>query len=504
MSNTREALSMGHVMRYLRGKLLLSDRIRRHLPPNRPYVEPVASDIVAALKKLRGHVCTFSELDGEMDIPPRGAAAFPLANRLSATGRSSHHGSFPWCNALWCGFYGVAGGTVALLAWYPGRWLSVLILLPVIWSTTCSRWSAMSLWAGYYLTGARDIPLVCARFFAGYSELTASTAFALGLVFWMGQAFALAAPWAFLTPRAAEAPRAGRTVIAIILVSLPPLGIIGWLSPVHVSSALYPGWQLAGLSLGVCMLATAGCIWHSRAALWVGALLIGAASVAHLVGHRTEAPFGWVAVDTSLGRLDQGNYEALYARFAATKQAAQRRFEAGAKVIVLPEELAGVWRPAMRYWWQDYLQQLAASRSTLIFGADLPVSHPSFAAQKDRGPFFRYTDSAVVVGYGRGRFDSRQPVPAGLWRPWAGVSASRGSMMQPYLKIAGRRAAFSICYEDFLWWPHWRLLIDRPDVLISMSNEWFDFDLALVRIQQQSADSIARLGDVSLLRAVNR
>ncbi|MEX3814584.1 hypothetical protein AB3X96_30690 [Paraburkholderia sp. BR13439] len=154
----------------------------------------------------------------------------------------------------------------------------------------------------------------------------------------------------------------------------------------------------------------------------------------------------------------------------------------------------------MRYWWQDYLQQLAASRSTLIFGADLPVSHSSFAARKDRRPFFRYTDSAVVVGYGRGRFDSRQPVPAGLWRPWASVSASRGSIMQSYLEIAGRRAAFSICYEDFLWWPHWRLLIDRPDALISTSNEWFDFDLALAHIQQQSADSIARLGDVSLLR----
>jgi apolipoprotein N-acyltransferase len=76
--------------------------------------------------------------------------------------------------------------------------------------------------------------------------------------------------------------------------------------------------------------------------------------------------------------------------------------------------------------------------------------------------------------------------------------------MQPYLAIAGRRTAFSICYEDFLWWPHWRLLVDRPDVLISMSNGWFDFDLGLARIQQQSADSIARLANVPLLRAVNR
>ena len=40
-----------------------------------------------------------------------------------------------------------------------------------------------------------------------------------------------------------------RRLLAIMFVSLPPLGIIGWLSPIHVASALYPGSQLAGLLL---------------------------------------------------------------------------------------------------------------------------------------------------------------------------------------------------------------------------------------------------------------
>ncbi|WP_233852920.1 conjugal transfer protein TraB [Paraburkholderia sp. HD33-4] len=398
----------------------------------------------------------------------------------------------------------MAGVAVALLAWYPGRWLAVLILLPAIWSTTCRRWSALSLWAGYYLTGARDIPVVCERFFAGYGDLSASTAFALGVVFWLGQALALAAPWAFLTPRAAEAPRAARALLAIMLVSLPPLGTIGWLSPIYVAGALYPGWQLAGLLLGMCMLATAARIRQSRAALRVGALLIGAAVVAHLDGHRPELPSGWIAVDTSLGRLDQRDYETLHARFVATMQTAQWGFESGAGVVVFPEELVGVWRPAMRYWWRDYLQQLAMSNRTLILGVDLEEEGSISGRPISGEPFLRYTDSAVIVGAGYGRFDSRQPVPVGLWRPWASVSATRGSLMQSYLKIAGRRAAFSICYEDFLWWPHWRLLIDRPDLLVSMSNSWFNADLSLAHIQQQSVYSIAQLTGLPLLRAVNR
>ncbi|CAB3778736.1 hypothetical protein LMG28614_00709 [Paraburkholderia ultramafica] len=396
------------------------------------------------------------------------------------------------------------GVAVALLAWYPGHWLIALLVLPVIWSTTCSKWSALSLWASYYLTGARDIPLVCERFFVGYGELSASAALTLGVAFWLGQALLLAAPWALLTPGGGAARHAWRTLLAVILVSLPPLGIIGWLSPLHVASALFPGSQIAGLVLGMCALATAACVRRPRSALSLGILLMSAAVVAHLVEHRPELPVGWTAVDTSLGRLDQRDYTALYSRTQATMESAQRQFDAGARVVVVPEELVGLWRPAMWYWWCDYVRQLVASNRALILGVDLAEAGSPLGALTGGKPILRYTDSAVVVGDGRGRFDSRQPVPAGLWRPWAIVSAIPGSVTQPYLDIAGRRAAFSICYEDFLWWPHWRLLIDRPDVLVSMSNGWFNADLAIAQIQQQSIRSIAQLAGIPLLRAVNR
>lgn len=70
--------------------------------------------------------------------------------------------------------------------------------------------------------------------------------------------------------------------------------------------------------------------------------------------------------------------------------------------------------------------------------------------------------------------------------------------------VAGKSVAFSICYEDLLWWPHWRILLHSPDVLVSLSNSWFDSDLALAHIQRQGVAAIARLSGVPLLRAVNR
>jgi apolipoprotein N-acyltransferase len=147
---------------------------------------------------------------------------------------------------------------------------------------------------------------------------------------------------------------------------------------------------------------------------------------------------------------------------------------------------------------------LAASNKTLTLGVDLVDTGSLAGGSVPGGPFLRYTDSALVIGADAERFDSCQPVPAGLWRLWADVSATAGSLTQPYLVVAGRRTAFSICYEDLLWWPHWRLLVDRPDVFVGMSNNWFSADLALAHIQRQSAQSIAKLAGVPFLRALNQ
>jgi apolipoprotein N-acyltransferase len=467
----------------------------------------IESSGCAALMCMKNPECRDEghlDLGTARDMSPPRLAVFPTIVRSPAVRVSPQHARSLREHGLRCGLYGAVGAVVALLAWYPGHLLIALVVLPFIWSATCNRWSALSLWGGYYLAGARDLPRVCERFFSGYGELSVSAALALGVAFWLGQALLLAAPWALLTPRDRATPRAWRAMFAIVLVSVPPLGIIGWLSPIHVAGALYPGWQAPGLLLGVCVLATAAHGRHSRATLFAGAVLMGLAMIAHLVVPDVGVPAGWVAVDTSFGRLDQSDYAALYARTEMAKEAAQRAFETGMKVVVLPEELVGTWRPATQYWWRDYLQQLAANDRTLILGVDVVESVASFGAPASGGDLLRYTDSAMVVGAVRGRFDSRQPVPAGLWRPGAAVSATLGNVTQPYLAIAGRRAAFSICYEDFLWWPHWRLLTDRPDVLVGMSNGWFSAGLDLAHIQQQSVQSTAQLAGVPLLRAANR
>ncbi|AFT90319.1 carbon-nitrogen hydrolase family protein [Paraburkholderia phenoliruptrix] len=402
----------------------------------------------------------------------------------------------PVPHALACVASIATGALIALATWYPGNWPMLLLLLPAVWSGVRGRTSAFAIWIGYYLAGARDIPVVSMRFFSGYEELTRPEALALGVAFWIAQACVLATPWALLKPDSdSSATRhALCATIATVLVTVPPLGIIGWLSPAYVASALFPGWKAPGLVLGITAIACAASISRARFARQVAMLLLILSVGARSMASTPVVPSRWTALDTRLGRFDQSSYASLYARTQQVQAIAQRAFSEGATVAVLPEEIVGLWRPAMSYWWRDDIQAFAAAKRTLIVGMDLTAS---------RAPF-RYTDSAVIVGTDHGRLDSRQPVPGALWRPGAAVSAIRGNLTQPYVTVAGKSVAFSICYEDLLWWPHWRIVLQSPDVLISLSNSWFDSDLALAHIQRQGIAAIARLSGVPLLRAVNR
>jgi hypothetical protein len=233
------------------------------------------------------------------------------------------------------------GALVALVAWYPGHWLVALLALPLLWGRLRSRLPAYLLWCSYYLAGARDIPVMTEHFFAGYGELSAAAALAMGVAFWLAQAALLAAPWGLLHPdsSAGQLSRASRAILATILVSVPPLGVIGWISPAHLASALFPGWQGQGLALGMVAIAAAAAASRAASTLSVCVILSACAAVAHQRLAIQAVPADWVALSTDLGRYPEGGFDVMYQRTQALQAVADRAFASGAKVVILPEEL---------------------------------------------------------------------------------------------------------------------------------------------------------------------
>lgn len=474
--------------------------------------------------------------------------------------------------------FALAGVVIALVSWSPGQWLVALLALPYLWARASCRRDAWALWFGYYACGARDIPLMTLRFFTGYHELSPAAALFAGVLLWILSGALLALPWAALRPRrhTSVLSVALRTFAALALVTLPPLGVIGWLSPALAAATLYPGFEAAGLALGlVCLIVSAvlgqlarhvggllaldpyptsptipytllparpiAYLFHplprwrwldgaemrlhhtSHAerhaerlldrmpliALMSVVVLLSVSAVANITRQRHPAPavpIGWIGLDTTLGRSSAPDYPSRYARTQTLQQLIDGpAFDGDTRVVVLPEEVVGPWTDATAWWWIPLAQRLAARGRTLVLGADV------FQTERT------YIDSAIVLGAGVESpatqtlaavpYHARMPMPVGLWRPWAdwggGVTAMRGAYVQPYAPIDGRRVAFSLCYEDFLIWPHLRLLIDPPDVLLDLANLWFADDLAIARIQQQSIGAFARLAGVPVLRAEN-
>lgn len=389
-----------------------------------------------------------------------------------------------------------AGALTAQLAWHPG-WpaftVVAILLLPIWWAAARSRLLAAVPVAAYALAGARDVPAITAAFFPGWPG-------AAGVAIWLAQAIALTAPWALLwRPAMRPAAAAWRAIAASVLASVPPFGLAGWLTPLAISGGLYPGSGWTGVLAACALTACAAALARSprRPLPWIAAGLL-AFSSAHAVLRHTSphAPAGWVGLDTRAGTIPPAS------DIAGRMQYEMKLIDAalvavrapGTRVVVLPEEIAGTWERSVALGWQTAGVIARARGVTVLVGADVHVS-PA-----------RFDDSLVAIGAASGVVShARAPMPVGVWHPWSAPSAVLDAALDNTTVIDGRRVAFSFCFEDFLFWPHaLTMLRHRPELIVSVANNWFADGLAEPGIQARHIQLWADLWGVPLVRAVNR
>lgn len=397
----------------------------------------------------------------------------------------------------------MSGATLGWLAWRTDGAVALIAILPLFWALQRTRVMAALLWFGYFLAGSRDMAPVVARFFP-------DEPWALGVALWLLDAIILTLPWMVLWPRDEASPRAVslRTAAAIVLFTVPPIGCLGWLSPLLASGVLYPGWSWLGIACVLALFVFLAIIGHAlrttrlasarRGMLLVAGLFVVAAG-ANVAYRPPQPPPGWVAINTQLGRFPTDRYEAFH-RQQELMRLAEEAIEGGAKVVVLPEEVAGTWRTAVAYWWRPLDEFAVRHGATVLVGADVPVS-PGLI--EEVAP--RLTNSLILLGATHGIINARQPIPMSLWRPWSDEAAIANLTGSGIVELHGMRIAVSICYEDLLAWPilvsfaHW----PQPQILISAANNWFYDGLDPLWIQRRSVELWARVFGVPLLRALN-
>src|SRR5229473_734547 len=154
----------------------------------------------------------------------------------------------------------------------------------------------------------------------------------IGLLLCLAGGALLALPWGLLFTRGRG--RAAFCVpLCILFTAMPPLGIIGWASPLLSAGVLFPGSKWFGLALITVFLIA----FRFKPAQSVVSLAL-CALVFHFQYTEPRLPAGWEAVNTNYGGAGQGDPD--FTTEYNTAQSIQSAIiESHAVVLLFPEHL---------------------------------------------------------------------------------------------------------------------------------------------------------------------
>jgi apolipoprotein N-acyltransferase len=382
----------------------------------------------------------------------------------------------------------VVAASTAAIAWN-GHLAAIpfSLVAPLLVYHTKSRKHAYASMFSYY--AAASWPLIPgARAFFGVQGTPL-----IGLLLCLAGGALLALPWGLLFTRGRE--RAACSVqLCILLTAIPPLGIIGWASPLLSAGVLFPGSKWFGLALITVFLIA----FRFKPALSVVSLAL-CALVFHFQYTQPQVPAGWEAVNTNYGGTGQGDPD--FTTEYNTAQTMQTTIlESHATVLLFPEHLLTHWNESTDAFWGDTLTALASQHRTVLMGAGINPPGTS------RNPFAQKRYLNVLLARGEQNtalYQERIPVPIAMWRPLSDDGVPLKLFARGTIRIHNQNAAVLICYEQILVWPFLSSALEHPTVLLTASNDYWAKDTRIPAIQQSSAASWARLFHLPVLSASN-
>jgi apolipoprotein N-acyltransferase len=395
--------------------------------------------------------------------------------------------------------------------------------MPIACLLAASRKAAFESALGYYAAGLS--PMI-----PGLQRYVGSSASPLiPSAIWLFAAILLSVPW-MIAWADWPAKYVWRVPLAFLATTIPPLGIIGFISPLTAAGYLFPSASWAGLAavgfLPGVLLAARGMTRRVRVAIWC--LAFAACGFLAISGRaRTAAEAstisGWVGVNTHFGDLSEP-----FRDYAAATFIQQKAAESPARVLIFPEFIVPRWSEATEAFWRQTLDGCRKRNQILVIGAGLPSNarvrndRPAFDfaaaidALESRDSSSLGTTKAFVgsspesventlllVGANSGKLYQRVPVPIGMWRPLSNVSVPLRLNGPGVIEIDHQRAAVLICYEEMLTFPVLASMLHHPTAIIGISNGfWFD-ETTIPDYQAAALRGWARLFRLPLFMAVN-
>jgi hypothetical protein len=372
---------------------------------------------------------------------------------------------------------------------------AVLFFLPLVYFTAPSRFSAYLAALAFYLSASYGI-VASAPIYFNLGASVWKTLRQLS-VLWVGASLTLALPWGLLWTDI-DAPfwsKALRTVGVFVLLTLPPIGLWGWGSPLLSAGYLLPYTREAGIVL---LLFVWPALWHcagrKRGVFWTAIAVIALYAAYMSPSSRLQArsPQDWQGLYTPFGLLYSGssNAASAFMRYQILSVVLEKTT---AKYVVLPETIAGWWGTPTEELWRPTTEWFASQGRTLFVGAET-----SLAGTK------KYYNVVQIRGKNRGTVEQRYPVPFSMWNPFR----ENGAVADWFggggiARVDNLSVGILICYEPYLYYPCLATLTRRPDVLVAVSNSWWSRTTDIPMLSDKSVTSWALLFDVPLVLSKN-
>jgi hypothetical protein len=376
----------------------------------------------------------------------------------------------------------LTGAAVSWLAWqFSTALLPLSVVFPPLAMTQPHRTGAAAVALVYY--GVASFPVIqISSDYLGRGDAR------VGMLLWASGSAILAMPWIAFWHRDRD-QIAWRLPTALLVGTVPPIGIIGWASPLISAGFLFPGcgW------FGVLMLVLTCVAIALRA--WNVVVTVAAASlIANLSYEGPHPPRSvWVGVNTEFGSIHTSDDP--ITEFAVAEQIQRMALDIHGRVIVFPELVVRLWSDATEIFWRSSLDKLRTRGSTLLIGARSPS-----AASADE-----YRNAVIIRGADDSpQFDERIPVPVAMWKPWGGKDRVPLNLFgAPTVELAYERAAILICYEQLLPWSYMSAFWHRPTLVVGLSNATWTKATVVPRNQGAALQAWSRLFGVSVVSATN-
>lgn len=276
---------------------------------------------------------------------------------------------------------------------------------------------------------------------------------------------------------------------ALLIITVPPIGIIGWASPLTGAGVLFPGLGWYGILLVAVACVAVASQW------WNVAIAVALAALAANLSYKGPRPprSTWVAVNTEFGSIQASDDPTI--EFSVAEQIQRTALDIDRRVIVFPELVVRRWGESTDLFWGPTLDKLRARGNTVLVGA-----RSASSVSPDE-----YRNTVVIRGADEpSRFEQRIPVPLAMWKPWGGKDRVPLNLFgTPTVELAGDRAAILICYEQLLPWSYLSALWHRPTVIVGLSNATWTKATVIPRNQSGALRAWGRLFGLPIISAIN-